>query len=102
MTGPAPGGGKQAGPLIDAGNQLLAPVPASLDAGTVIQPEGTKLAVVTIRTASTTLTVMLDAPSYATWMKVLTGLQDQLGAGIQVVTPDQARSLGLDGHRHPG
>jgi hypothetical protein len=102
MTGPAPGGGQQAGPLIDTGNQLLAPVNASLDAGTVTQPEGTKLAVITIRTASTTLTVMLDAPSYATWMQVLAGLQNQMGAGIQVVTPDQARFLGLDGRRNPG
>jgi hypothetical protein len=89
----------QGTPFIDAGNRLLGPVRADLDTGTVTQPEGTKLAVLTIRTASTTLTVMLDAPGFATWMKVLTELQATMGAGIQVVTPDQARDLGLGGPR---
>jgi hypothetical protein len=86
-------------PFIDAGNRLLGPVRADLEVGTVTQAEGTRLAVITVRTASTTLTVMLDAAGLATWMKVLTGLQDTMGSGIQVVTPDQARDLGLGGPR---
>lgn len=86
-------------PFIDAGNRLLAPVRADLEVGSMTQAEGTKLAVLTIRTASTTLTVMLDAPGFAAWMKVLTELQGTMGAGIQVVSPEQARDLGLGGGR---
>lgn len=84
-------------PFVDTGNQLLGPVPASLDAGTVTQPDGTKLVVITLRTASTTMTVMLTAGDFATWMKVLDGLRDTVGARIQVVTADQARQMGLNG-----
>jgi hypothetical protein len=86
-------------PLFDAGNRLLAPVAANLDAGTVTRPDGARLVVLTVRTASTTVTVMLDEPEFAAWMKVLTGLQASVGSGIQVVTPDQARDLGLNGQR---
>lgn len=86
-------------PFIDAGNRLLEPVRADLDTGTVTRPDGTKQAVITVRTASTTLTVMLDAAGFAVWMKVLTELQATMGAGLQVVTPDQARDLGLNGSR---
>ena len=90
-------------PFVDTGNKLLGPVTASLDAGTVTQPDGTKLVVITLRTASTTMTVMLTAGDFATWMKVLDGLKDAAGARIQVVTPDQARQLGLNGGPgHPG
>jgi cytosine/adenosine deaminase-related metal-dependent hydrolase len=85
-------------PFVDAGNRLLAPVTADLETGTA-DLDGIKYAVVTVRTASTTMTVMLDARTYAAWMRTLTGLQSQVGSGIQVVTPGQARLMGLDGHR---
>jgi hypothetical protein len=87
----------QDSPFVDPGNRLLAPVRADLETGTVHWPDGTRYAVVTIRTASVTLTVMLDAAGFATWMRVLTALQNTMGAGIQVVTQDQARDLGLNG-----
>jgi len=86
-------------PFVDTGNRLLTRVTADLETGTVSQADGTTLAVITVRTASTTLTVMLDAPSLATWMGVLNGLRGELGAGIQVVTPQQAQLMGLNGHR---
>jgi cytosine/adenosine deaminase-related metal-dependent hydrolase len=89
-------------PFIDTGNHLLSPVDAALETGTVDEAGGGRLAVITIRTASTTLTVMLDAPTFATWLQVLTGLQDTMGGSLQVISPEAARALGLDGHHTPG
>jgi hypothetical protein len=84
-------------PFIDTGNPLLSPVRANLDTGTVTQPDGTKMAVLTIRTASTTMTVMLTAAEFAAWTEMLTGLQAELGSPIRLATPDQLRDLGLNG-----
>ena len=59
MTQPAPA-------PVDAGNQLLAETPAQLAAALLETPGGQRLAL-TIRTASTTLTVLLGAADAKAW-----------------------------------
>lgn len=55
----------------DTGNALLSEQPAALFAGLVDTPAGQRLAL-TIRTASTTLTVLLQGPDAKTWAAQLT------------------------------
>jgi hypothetical protein len=57
-------------PPVDPGNQLLAEVPAQLMTALVASPQGQRLAL-TIRTASTTLTVMLAGPDARNWAQML-------------------------------
>lgn len=68
-------------PLIDAGNSLIAQVPAQLYTGSVTTPAG-KIGVLTIRTSSTTLTVFLEADDLRNWVQLLTSLADQLTGGL--------------------
>jgi hypothetical protein len=73
-------------PFVDMANPMLTQVPAQLDTGSVGTPSG-KLGVLTIRTASTTLTVFLTQDDLRTWSGLLTGLADQLGGSIVVASP---------------
>lgn len=80
--------------LVDQGNPLLAHVPAQLDTGTVELPGEGKVGVMTIRTGSTTLTIMLAAEDLKNWAGVLSGLADQLGgAGLVKATPVDVSTL---------
>jgi len=64
-------------PLLDAGNALLAQVPVSLVVGSTETDVG-KQGVVTVRTPSTTLTVVLDRPEIELWIQNLTLVRDGL------------------------
>jgi hypothetical protein len=57
----------------DAGNPLLAEVPAQLATALIDTPLGQRLAL-TIRTASTTLTVILGQADAKTWAGNIAGL----------------------------
>jgi hypothetical protein len=59
MTTPAP-------PPVDTGNQLLAETPTQCTTALLQTPAGQRLAL-TIRTPSTTLTVLLSKADAATW-----------------------------------
>ena len=58
-------------PPIDTGNQLLSEVPATFSATPVNGPGGQRLAL-TIRTASTTLTILLIKDDAGRWRDVMT------------------------------
>ncbi len=60
--------------FFDIANTLLGQVPVTIDTGTIDSPDGIKLGVLTFRTASTTLTVLLGADDVATWGELLTDL----------------------------
>ncbi|SRR6266568_9426861 len=79
-------------PLVDAGNQMLSPVEARLDAGTVSTPAGV-MAVITIRTASTTLTIMLGRNDLQTWLGVLNGLTGKMGGALVPASPGELSLL---------
>ncbi len=69
--------------LVDPGNPLLAQVDVKLDTGTMWQAgagAGRQIGVVTIRTASTTLTVMLTPDHVKTWAKLFTGLAESMSS----------------------
>lgn len=74
-------------PLVDPGNGLLSHVPARLDTGTAEIPGTGKMGVMTIRTGSTTLTIMLSAGDLRDWSAILTGLADQLTGGLVQASP---------------
>jgi hypothetical protein len=57
--------------LLDTGNQLLAVSPAELQTSTMNLPQG-QFMVLTIRTPTTTLTVMLAKGDAEAWAKVIT------------------------------
>jgi hypothetical protein len=62
---------QQAVPPVDTGNQLLGETPAQLTTTLVETPAGQRLAL-TIRTPSTTLTVLLQGTDAKTWASALT------------------------------
>ena len=65
--------------MFDQGNLLLAQVTARLDATVVTEPSEAPKGVLTIRTASTTLTVILGAEDVRMWGDIITGLAGQMG-----------------------
>ena len=67
MTGPQP----QPVPPVDPGNQLLAETPAQLTTALVDTPGGQRLAM-TVRTHSTTMTILLQGSDAKTWAQQLT------------------------------
>lgn len=68
----------QANPLIDAANEMLSPTPCNIITGTVSIPGRGNMMVATIRTPSTTLTLLLEkAEAVAwgkTWLETATGM----------------------------
>lgn len=80
----------QGDPLIaDPGNPLLTKVPARLDTGQLASPMG-QLAVLTIRTGSTTTTILLTADEVKDWSQRIGGLAGSMSQnGLIVVPPGQ-------------
>lgn len=79
--------------LVDPGNPLLAMGPARMDAGTMDAPGG-MLGVLTFRTSSATLTMLVSATDLRAWSRALSGLADQLGGALVVASPHDVMSLG--------
>lgn len=68
---------------MDPGNALLAGGPAQLSMSEVMTTAG-KLATLTIRTASTTLTVFLEREDLKQWADTLQSAADRMG-GLTVI-----------------
>lgn len=69
-------------PPVDPGNQLLSEVPAQLTTALVDTPQGQRMAL-TVRTASTTLTVLLPGPDARNWAQQLTRAAESMSvAGL--------------------
>lgn len=86
-------------PLVDLGNQLLAQVPSRLDTGSISGPAG-KTGVLTFRTASTTLTLLVTAEDLRTWSGLMSDLASELGGGLTVASAADVAALNANGH-HP-
>lgn len=76
MTTPAP--------PVDTGNTLLGETPAQLTTALIQTPAGQRLAL-TIRTPSTTLTVLLGKDDAATWAANIKGTADQMSCSGLIV-----------------
>lgn len=76
--------------FLDPNNPLLASGPARLDAGIITHPVQGKIAMATVRTQSTTVTVALSADDIGNWVEMLQGLQAALGGGSKL----QAANMG--------
>ena len=74
----------QQAPPVDIGNQLLAEVAALFTTAIVDMPAGQRLAL-TIRTASTTVTILLPGADAKKWAAQLAAAAGQMsGAGLAV------------------
>ena len=81
---------------VDTGNGLLSETPANLTTALVQTPQGQRLAL-TIRTASTTLTVLLGAADARTWGAQVKAAAEQMSAsGLVVAGP--GTNGALNGH----
>lgn len=74
MTMPAP-------QFLDTGNPLLAGGPAKLDTGSITTEDGQQAGVLTVRTSSATVTVLLNATSLDEWGDLIKTLAASLGGG---------------------
>ena len=70
---------------VDTGNQLLAEGPAQLSAALMASPAGQRMAL-TIRTTSTTVTVLLSAADAKVWAATITGAAGKMSAAGLIVT----------------
>ena len=70
--------------LVDTGNPLLAETPAQLGTGLLETPKGQRLAL-TIRTASTTLTILLGTADAKAWAAVLSTAAGQMSQSGLIV-----------------
>jgi hypothetical protein len=68
-------------PPFDAGNGLLAETPAQLSASLTDTPRGQRMAL-TVRTASTTLTVLLARDDAEQWGQLISGMAGQMSGLI--------------------
>ena len=74
---------------VDQGNPLLGETPARLSLTLVETPQGQRLAV-TIRTPSTTLTILLNSADAKTWAGLLSGAAAQMSASGLIVANGRA------------
>jgi hypothetical protein len=95
--------GQQA-PFLDAANLLLASGPARIETGTIDIPGTGRVGALTIRTASTTLTVFLTAVQLDEWALMVSNLAAAVRAAV-LVQPTAAETALLrqgNGRRPPG
>lgn len=90
----------------DPANPLLNAAPCRLDTGVISLGNGTRAGALTVRTATTTVTVMLAASELATWAQVITGLASLVSgqpaagaAGLARPTAADVAVISRDGRR---
>jgi hypothetical protein len=82
--------------FLDPYNQLLAAGPARLDGGTISAPDQPTQGVLTVRTASTTLTSLMSADDLDNWAKFITNLATQVRGGsvaLQAASPQDVATV---------
>ena len=94
MTDPGPPS------FLDIGNQLLSQVPVRLELGAVTVPGGVKTGVMTLRSATTTMTVLLTADELRGWSASLAEAARALEAST-VVPASAADVAALQEQLHP-
>lgn len=82
-------------PLYDEGNRLLATARAEFTTGQIATVQGNKL-VFTVRTATTTLSVVLDPPEATTWAKMMQAAVDRFTES-EMAPPPQSTMLNVPG-----
>jgi hypothetical protein len=78
--------------LFDTGNPLLAQGPSRLETGSVSSPAGT-IGMITVRTASTTLTLFAAEADVREWATLLGELADTLGGSGGGIVPATAMDV---------
>jgi hypothetical protein len=88
--------------FIDPNNPLLNGGPAKLDTGSIVGPDGKKVGVLTIRTASTTVTVLMGAVHLNEWSEILGNLAKDIGGGAKLQAASMMDVASLDPTMRPG
>jgi hypothetical protein len=82
--------------FLDVNNPLCAGGPARIDSG-IIGTEQGQMGVLTVRTASTTLTVVMSANDLRSWADHINGLADHMdGSGTKLVSATMGDVVALD------
>jgi hypothetical protein len=87
------------GTAVDLGNALLGETPATLFLTLLPSPAGQRLAL-TIRTSSTTLTVLLAQPDAQAWLRSLTESVGKMSAAGLFVAGNGHPITSLPGQEH--
>ena len=86
--------------FLDVNNPLCAGGPARIDSGMIGTEQG-KMGVITFRTSSTTLTVVMNADDCRNWADHINGLADALdGGGTKLVPAGMGDVAALDKTMH--
>ena len=80
-------------PPVDQGNQLLGETPAQLSTALIQTGDGQRL-MLTIRTPSTTLTVLLKQPDGLTWGSNIKAAADQMSRTGLIVATGNGNAVG--------
>lgn len=96
MTQPQPG----LSAFLDIGNLLLSQVPVRLELGAVTAPGRPQTGVVTLRSATTTMTALLTAEELRAWAGMLTEAAGAL-SGSSVVPASAVDIAALQQQLHP-
>lgn len=94
MTDPGPPS------FLDAGNPLLSQVPVRLELGALGPAGGTRTGVLTLRSATTTMTVLLSAGELRSWSASLAAAATALDAST-VVPASAADVAAIQAQLHP-
>jgi hypothetical protein len=82
--------------FLDINNPLCAGGPARIDSG-IIGTEQGKMGVLTVRTASTTLTVVMNTDDLRNWAEHISNLADAMdGGGTKLVAAGMGDVVALD------
>jgi hypothetical protein len=83
-------------PPFDTGNGLLGETPAQLSAALMDTPAGQRM-VLTVRTASTTLSVLLARDDVRDWAQLIKSVGDQM-SGLIVAGPGALSGMPVNGN----
>jgi hypothetical protein len=88
--------------FLDAGNRLLGPAPVYLETGTVTLQDGTMSGILTMRSATATMTAFLSADELSAWAKVISDLAAATGRKPVLAVPTMGETMALqNGGRRP-
>ena len=88
--------------FLDIANSLLSQVPVRLELGAMMPPGGVKTGVLTLRSATTTMTALLSAEEMRSWAGMLAQAAASLEGGNSAVVPASAADVvALQAELHP-
>src|ERR1700729_1307910 len=90
--------------FLDTNNPLVGGGPARIDTGIIQHPESGQMGVLTVRTPSTTLTVVMSPEDLRNWANHTNGLAEAMdkGGGTKLVPAGMGDVAAMDAMRRAG